>query len=114
MTDEALRRRALDFVGPLGDALAREALEHGEVIVAPAGVAWEGSLGTVQGHRVLLRASPEIHARLVAEDAPALTAKDALQAALAAALAERAGHALADLAFEEGARRAPGGGPYRG
>jgi hypothetical protein len=109
VADEALRLRALEVLGPLGDALAREALESGSALVEHDVLAWEGSHGTTHAHRVVVVVSAELHARL----APSHAAKDGLAAALAAAMAERAGHAVADVHFEAGDFDPAGLGPYR-
>jgi hypothetical protein len=106
--DEALRRLALDRLGAYGHALAREALESGAVEVEPGVLAWVGTSGTVHGHRVTVRVEPGLAARVNA----APSALDALTASVAAAMATRGGHALAELAVAPGAaRRAT---PYRG
>lgn len=91
--DEGLRRLALERLGALAPALAREALEHGVVEVEPDVLAWEGSHGTVRAHRVVLRVPPELCARVNA--GPAVV--DALTAAVAAAVSAVAGNTLADL-----------------
>ena len=114
IADETLRLRALDALGPLGDALAREALEAGTVRVEHAVAIWEASHGTVQAHRVVLEVPAELHARAAASPA----AEDALSAAFAAALADAdvsGKTSLYDFRLCEGAgeRRAPTGSPYR-
>ena len=109
VVDEPLRLRALEVLGPLGEPLAREALEAGSVTVEHDVLAWEGSHGTTHAHRVVVVVPAELHARLGVSHA----AKDGLAAALAAAMAERAGHALADVRLEAGGLDAPGRGPYR-
>ena len=110
--DAPLRLRALDVLGPAGDPLAREALEHGAVDLEPHALAWESSHGHVTGVRVVLRLSPELRARVAG--APAVG--DALVAALAAAVAETPGRSLVDLVLgaPEGASAAsPARRPYR-
>jgi hypothetical protein len=109
--DEALRRRALELLGALGDALAREALASGSVEVAHDVLAWQGSRGPVRAHRVIVSLEPALHAALVASHA----ARDGLVAALSAAMAERPEQAVADVRFELGsAPSAPSAsGPYR-
>lgn len=107
--DEPLRIHALDALGPLGDAVARSALESGAILVEHDVLAWEGSHGPVRAHRIVLVLPDDLHAGLVASHA----AKDALAAALAAAMAERAGHAVADVVVEAGAVDHVGSGPYR-
>ena len=111
VADEPLRIRALEVLGPLGDALAREALESGSVAVEHDVLAWEGSHGTTHAHRVVVVVSDELHAQLASRHA----AKDGLAAALAAAMAERAGHSVADVRIEAGEleRARTGLGPYR-
>lgn len=107
--DELLRLRALEVLGPLGDALAREALESGSALVEHDVLTWEGSHGTTHAHRVVLVVPQELAARLASTHA----AKDGLAAALSAAMAERAGHAVADVRIEAGALEPTGNGPYR-
>jgi hypothetical protein len=108
--DEALRRRALEALGQLGDALAREALEAGAVAIEHDVLAWEGSHGTMHGHRVVVLTSAELSARLAAHPA----AMDGLAAALSSAMAVRPGHAVADIRIEVGtATVAVSLGPYR-
>ena len=109
VTDEPLRVRALDVLGPLGDASAREALESGSVVVEHDVLAWEGSHGTTHAHRVVVVVGPGLAERL----APKHAAKDGLAAALAAAMAERPGHSVADVRIEAGAIEPTGLGPYR-
>lgn len=108
---DALRRRALEVLGPLGDVLAREALEHGTIELERGVARWEGSHGTVEAHRVVLLLSPDLHARVTASPA----AGDALAAALAGAIAQEEPDAtLYDLRVRPGAKPpAPGAGPYR-
>lgn len=106
--DEPLRRRALDRLGPLADVAARDALEHGAITIAAEEASWEGSLGTVVGHRAVLRIPSSVLVRI------GEASRDALVAAIAAALAERPGHALADLVLEEGTTTSRTGSPYRG
>lgn len=110
--DEPLRRAALDELGGLGHALAREALELGTLEVTPDVATWEASHGTVSGQRVVVRAPRALLDRLA--DAPA--AVDELTHAISAAVARAGGglRALYDLAFDVGeAGRGPGQGPYR-
>jgi hypothetical protein len=109
--DDELRRRALVVLGPHGDAQALEALTHGELDVVHDVLDWEGTGGTVHGHRVIVRLSAEIYPH-VAENHAAL---DGLARSVAAAMAERGGQALADLRVEQGAPspQGPAGGPYR-
>jgi hypothetical protein len=106
--DEALRTRALEALGPLGDELAREVLERGALSVEPDVLAWEGTRGTMHGHRVVVTVDAELHARATASHAT----RDGLSAALAAAMAERGGQAVADVVLEVG-EVAPAVSPYR-
>lgn len=108
--DEHLRVRALEALGPLGEPLAREALERGEVAVEHDVLDWEGTQGTMHGHRIIVRLDADAHARVVRSHA----AMDGLSAALAAAMAERGGHAVADVRIEVGVPSAPPSSPYRG
>ena len=108
--DDALRRRALEILGPLGDELAREALERGVVDVEHDVTAWDGSGGHVRGHRVIVTVTAPTLARFTERFSP----KDALTAALAAAMAERRGEAVVDVRVVEGdARPTHAGAPYR-
>jgi hypothetical protein len=107
--DEPLRIRALEVLGPLGDALAREALESGSVVVEHDVLAWEGSHGTTHAHRVVVVVGDALAERLASKHA----ANDGLAAALAAAMAERPGHSVADVRIEAGEVAAAGLGPYR-
>jgi hypothetical protein len=97
MTDapepEALRAAALATLGPHADERAREALQRAILRVDPAVTGWESSGGRVAGHRVVLELDVLTLARIRA--VPALD--DALHAALASAVASRAGHALSEL-----------------
>src|SRR4030095_7134389 len=93
VADDPLRVRALEVLGPLGDELARVALETGSVAIEHDVLAWEGSHGAGHAHRVGLADSDELHGQLASSHA----ARDGLEAALAAAMAERAGHAVADV-----------------
>jgi hypothetical protein len=111
--DEALRIRALEALGPLGDILGRAALEEGSVLVEHDVLAWEGSHGTVHAHRVIVVVPANVHARFAAIDVSSHAAKDALAAALSAAMAERAGHAVADVVVEAGVGAPTVSGPYR-
>jgi hypothetical protein len=108
--DEGLRRRAIEALGSLSPELAREALEAGSMEVEPDVLAWQGSLGEVHGHRVVLWLDPELCARV--EQAPSVV--DVLTAAVASAVARVPGSALAEL--EISARQGPRARatPYRG
>jgi hypothetical protein len=109
VVDDALRIRTLEILGPLGDERARSALEIGTVSIEHDVLAWEGSHGTVRAHRVVLIVPADVHARLAESHA----ARDGLAAALAAAMAERAGHSVADVRLEVGVPPARGSSPYR-
>lgn len=109
VVDELLRVHALDALGPLGDPLARTALESGSVLVEHEVLAWEGSHGPMHGHRVIVVLPDALHAQLVTAHAT----KDALSAALASAMAERPGQAVADVAIESGVVERVALGPYR-
>ena len=109
--DDLLRRRALELTGDYGDQIAREALELGALEVEREVSVWEGSHGTVHGHRVFVVVPPE----MLGAVAGSLTAQDALSWAIAAALGERPGEALFDVRYEAagGPIARPDGGPYR-
>jgi hypothetical protein len=107
--DEALRVRALEQLGPLGDDLARAALEAGAVLVERDVLSWEGSHGTMHGHRVIVALPAELRAQVDARHA----AKDSLAAALAAAMAERGSHSVADVRLEVGDGATAPSDPYR-
>ncbi len=113
VVDELLRIRALEMLGPLGDPLARDALESGIVSVEHDVRAWEGSHGRVHAHRVVVVVGEDLQPRLVAKEPSSHAARDALSAALSAAMAERAGNAVDDVAVEIGAVDRPSS-PYRG
>jgi hypothetical protein len=108
--DEHLRVRALEALGPLGEALAREALEMGMVAVEHDVLAWEGTRGTMHGHRIIMTLDAQLHARVGASHA----AVGGIVAALAAAMAERGDQAVADVRLEVGLPRGRSSGPYRG
>jgi hypothetical protein len=108
--DDALRRRALDLVGPEGHEIASEALASGAIELERDVSSWEGSAGTVRGHRAYVVVPAELLGRV----ASSMMAQDGLAWAIAAALAERPGEALFDLRYEAGAVDTPhDGGPYR-
>ena len=91
--DEGLRLLSLQALGSLGPALAREALDFGSLEVHPHVMTWQGSLGVVTGHLVVLWLDPELCARV--RETPSVT--DALTAAVASAVARVSGNALAEL-----------------
>ena len=107
---QALRQRAIERLGALGPPLAYEALDSGELEVEHDVLAWTGTMGTVHGHRVVLWLTPG----LCAEVNAASWVVDALTAAIASAVAEVPGNALAEL--EVGARTMSAArvSPYRG
>jgi hypothetical protein len=107
--DDPLRLAALERIGPLAPPVARDALERGVLEVEPDVLAWEGSLGAIHGHRVLLGVDAELFRQISA--APAVV--DALTAALAAAIAERGGSSLAELKIQRREGPVPAT-PYRG
>lgn len=108
VADEPLRVRALEVLGPLGDELARVALGAGEILVEHDMRGWEGTSGTMRGHRVVVLLEHELLLRVESSHA----ARDGLLAALSAAMAERPGQSVADLRLEEGAGPRSQG-PYR-
>jgi hypothetical protein len=93
VTPEELRRGALATLGPHADPRARQTLERAELVVIEAGTSWEGARARVTGMRVGLGVTPEDLAAL--EGAHAV--KDALVAAVAAAIAVDGVLALTDL-----------------
>jgi hypothetical protein len=110
VTDAQLRLRALEVLGPEGQEIARDALEGGALEVEHDVSSWEGTAGTVRGHRVHVIMDAETLGRVAAS----MMAQDALSYVIAAALAERHNEALYDLRYEAGdIPSSPGGGPYR-
>jgi hypothetical protein len=93
VSTEALRARALLALSPHADERAHDALARGEVVVVRGVATWAGARGSVEGHKVGLGLSAYDLARLV--DAHA--ARDAIVAAVAAAVASEEGNALAEL-----------------
>lgn len=91
--DEGLRLLGLARLPELAPPAAREALELGVIEVESDVLAWNGSYGMVHGHLVVLWLDPETCRRVT--EAPSVV--DALTAALAAAVAQVSGHALAEL-----------------
>lgn len=108
--NEDLRLHALERLGPLGPALAREALEHGVTEVEPDVLAWTGTMGPVRGHLVVLCLEPDLHARVI--EAPFVV--DALTAAIASAVAQVPGNALSELEVVARAMTRARSTPYRG
>jgi len=109
---EALRRQALEELGPLAPALAHDALTAAGITIDADVLAWEGSLGTVHAHRVFLALDEAL--LLGVRAAPAVV--DALTAAVAAALSRTPRVALAELVFTLRAGNEASGGQtaYRG
>jgi hypothetical protein len=107
--DHGLRRAALEKLGPLGPPLAAEALEHGVLEIEVDVLRWEGSLGQVHGHLVVLSLDADLFHRVSAT--PAVV--DALTAAVAAAVSAIAGNSLAELKIRRRGVPLPSS-PYRG
>jgi hypothetical protein len=107
--DDGLRRIALEVLGPVGQPLAREALEVGALEVHPHVLTWQGSLGVVSGHLVVLWLDPDLCESVRAVP----SATDALTAAVAAAVARVSGNALAELKILPRGTPPPSS-PYRG
>ena len=99
-SSEGLRRAALEALGALADERAVDALVHGDFAVTPAAARWDASAGPVEAHRVTLA----LDARRLGTLRAAPGVVDALCAAVAAAVATRAGQSLLELAL----RWAPG------
>ncbi len=91
--DEGLRYLGISKLGELAPPLAREALEAGVVEVQEDVLAWSGSYGMVRGHLVVLWLDADTCRRV--NESP--SAIDALTAALASAVGQVSGHALAEL-----------------
>jgi hypothetical protein len=108
--EDALRRGARSALGGAADPLAREALEEAVLSIDRDVTFWEGTMGTVRGHRVALA----LEARLLARVLGAPGTQDALHAAFAAAMARAPGEALSELRFLWSPRRAEASSPYRG
>lgn len=108
--NDGLRRLAIGKLNPYSAPLTREALESGVVEVEPNVLAWNGTMGTVHGHLVVLWLEPELCRRV--NEAP--SAIDGLTAALASAVAQASGHALAELKVLPRAGTARGSTAYRG
>jgi hypothetical protein len=87
---EELRRAAIEALGEYADPRARDALQQGQLTIAPGVAGWEGSEGRVEAHRVILALDAEQLGRLRASHAVV----DALDAALAKAVARRKGEVL--------------------
>ena len=91
--DEGLRLLAISKLSELSPPLAREALDLGVVEVESNVLAWNGSYGMVHGHLVVLWLDPDTAQHV--NETPSVV--DALTAALASAVAQVSGHALAEL-----------------
>ena len=108
--DEGLRLLSLQQIGEHAPPFAREALEIGVLEVQPNVLAWNGTLGMVHGHLVVLWLDPDTCTRV--NETP--SAVDALTAAIAAAVAHVSGQALAELKILPRAMIARASTPYRG
>jgi hypothetical protein len=106
--DVGLRLLALERLGPLAHPFAREALERGTLEVEPDILAWQGSLGEIHGHLVVLWLDQDLFIRVSAF--PAVV--DALTTAVAAAVARTPGNSLAELRIRL-RKNAPSHSPYR-
>jgi hypothetical protein len=106
---EALRRAALEILGPFGDARAERILTTADLDIEADVAVWEGSEGQVHGHRVRLGVDGAGLAQLQLSPAVA----DAVTAALSAALAETPGNALVDVVPSWSRERPHTGGAYR-
>lgn len=106
---ELLRADALDALGMRGDARAREVLETAEIAIEPI-AKWEGTAGTMVGHRVTLAVDAAILARASASPATA----DALHACIAAAIAGAPREALSELRLRWATHAPPAKSAYRG
>lgn len=95
-TGGALRRAALAALGSPADPRARDALSRGWLDVAPGVARWQASRGPVDGLRVTLALDPA--ALEAVRAAPAVV--DALNRALAAAVATRDGQSLFEFALQ--------------
>jgi hypothetical protein len=104
-----LRPRALEVLGPLGDVLAREVIEVAEIDVIPNVASWEGSHGRVRADRVVLTIPTELFEAVGRKP----SARHALEAAFAAAVAEEPHTSLYELVLEAGMPERGKGGPYR-
>ena len=110
MTDENdLRAIALDVLGPHGDPRARDVLRHAWVLLERDTAKWDATSGTMRAHRVLLHVDG--YSLGVIDTHPG--ARDALAAALAAAVAHAPGETMHELELVWAlAERAPARG-YR-
>jgi hypothetical protein len=104
-----LRRRALVALAEHGDERAVDALSHGDLAVAWSVARWDSSSGPVEGHRATLTLDAWRLGELGAHPA----ARDAICAALAAAVAEHPGQSLLELVTRWSPHARTGDAPYR-
>jgi hypothetical protein len=102
---EALRRAALEALGPHADERAIDALRHSAFTVTTGAARWNASAGPIEAHVVTLALDAKRLGRLRA--VPAIA--DALCAAVASAIAAQPGETLLELAL----RWAPGAAAAR-
>jgi hypothetical protein len=107
---EGLRAKALLALSPHADERARATIERGEVVIVRGVATWAGPRGPVVGHTVGLGLSAAELARMV----DAYGAKDAVIAAMAAAMAEEEGSSLAELVLFWSPTAQVEAGHYRG
>jgi hypothetical protein len=106
---DELRRGALAALGEERDERAFDALSHGDLSVAWAVARWDSSTGPVEGHRATLTLDAWRLGQLAAHPA----VRDAICAALAAAIAERPGQSLVELVTRWSPDARFGEPPYR-
>jgi hypothetical protein len=104
-----LRRRALVALGEQRDERAEDALSHGDLSFAWAVARWTSSAGPVEGHRATLTLDARRLGQLGAHPA----ARDAICAALAAAVAEQPGQSLLELVVRWSPDAPTRDAPYR-
>jgi hypothetical protein len=90
---ERVRRAAADALEPFGDERALHLLASADIAIEEEGMEWEGSVGAMRAHRVLLGVDGAALAHALT--VPAV--RDALESALAGALAAEPGHALSEV-----------------
>ncbi len=107
----ALATQALTHLGPHGHPLAREALPRATLTLLPSTHHWDSSYGPVAAHPVSLR----VDAALLGALCRSPGGREALVAALSAALSDEAGVTLErlDLGWD-GTVRTEAPSPYRG
>lgn len=93
LTAVALRDGALEALGAHGDPRSRDVLARALIAIDHNAERWVASEGVVHAHRVTLGVDARTLARL--DHPPAV--RDAVEAALAAAIARRPGEALLDV-----------------